>query len=75
MGNMHNMQMPPREGYGDSFNMMPAQNSQSNAAYFQAFARADFARVSQERIENERLMLYRVREAQARAFFGMPPFV
>lgn len=36
-----------------------------------ALARAEVARATQERLENERAA--RIREAQVRAFYGMPP--
>lgn len=48
---------------GDDF--MPWHGMQS------AMARAEVARVTQERIENERAA--RVREVQLRAYYGMPP--
>lgn len=40
---------------------------------YEAYARADVARLSQERKENERQAVLRVREAEARAFHGLPP--
>lgn len=69
------MMMPPPMMGGPAMVLPPGVVCQPmhSMSMYDRVARADFARLSQERIESERLMTLRVREAQARAFYGLPP--